>query len=217
MMIEVKTTSQIHTDGIKAVVYGGSGVGKTVLCSTAPNPIIISAESGLLSLVGKNIPFIEVKSIQDIGEAYQYCIKSNYDTICLDSLSEIAEVVLAEMKKTVSDGRQAYMKLSEALHPMIRNFRDIKSKHVVFIAKQKRVEDEDTGVAYMEPAMPGKVLPYNLPYLVDEVFAMRVDRKGNRILQTSADRKYTAKDRSGRLDAEEAPDLSLVFSKITGV
>jgi Cdc6-like AAA superfamily ATPase len=216
MAIKIQSTKDVHQDGIKVVVYGASGVGKTVLCSTAPNPIIISSESGLLSLNKKDLPFIEVKSIQEIGEAFNYCKASSYNTICLDSLTDIAETVLAEFRKEVADGRQAYMKLAEALHALIRNFRDLKGKHVVFIAKQKRVEDDETGIASMEPYMPGKVLPYNLPYLVDEVFAMRVNRKGERYLQTSADRKFIAKDRSGRLEAEETPDLSMVFSKIIG-
>ena len=105
MKINIKSTKDIATDhGIKAVVYGFSGVGKTVLCSTAPKPIILSAEDGLLSLHGKDIPFIEVKSIQDIGNAFDF-LKNNgdYETICLDSLSEIAETVLNEFKKENKD------------------------------------------------------------------------------------------------------------------
>jgi hypothetical protein len=64
--------------------------------------------------------------------------------------------------------------------------------------------------------MPGKVLPFNLPYLVDEVFCMRLNRDGSRYLQTVGDRKYVAKDRSGKLSPQEDPNITSIFNKIRG-
>jgi hypothetical protein len=215
MAIKIQSSKGCYTDGIKAVVYGASGVGKTVLCSTAPRPVIISAERGLLSLSSMDIPYVEVNTSKDIQEAYD-ALKSNddYDTICIDSLSEVSEAVLAELKKGVADGRQAYMKLSESMGGFIKNFRDIRGKNVIFIAKSKRVEDEETGSSQHEPYIPGKVLPFQLPYMVDEVLYYDIDRKGNRQLCTKASRKYIAKDRSGKLDEFESPDLTHIFNKI---
>ena len=217
MAIKIQSTRDCHVDGIKAVVHGSSGVGKTVLCSTAPKPIIISAERGLLSLSQMDVPFIEVNTIKDVGDAYNMVKDhADYDTICLDSLSEIAETVVYTFKKEAADGRQAYMKLAEAMGALIKNFRDIKGKHVVFIAKSKRIDDEESGTWQMEPYLPGKVLPFQLPFLVDEVFYYDMDRKGNRQLMTKANRKYIAKDRSGVLDEIEPPNLSEIIKKIRG-
>lgn len=215
MKIKIQSTSTVSSNGVKMVVFGGSGVGKTVLCSTAPDPFIISAERGLLSLANLDLPFAEVRTIAEIGEAYIYARDSKHDTICVDSLSEIGENVLEDFKKGVADGRQAYMKLAQAVGALIKNFRDIPDKHVVFISKMKREEDEDSGVVTYVPYMPGKVLPFNMPYLVDEVFCMRIDRKGNRYLQTAADRYRYCKDRSGKLEAEEPADLAAIIEKIT--
>lgn len=218
MKINIKSTKDIATDhGIKAVVYGFSGVGKTVLCSTAPKPIILSAEDGLLSLHGKDIPFIEVKSIQDIGNAFDF-LKNNgdYETICLDSLSEIAETVLNEFKKENKDGRQAYMQLSQAVTALIRNFRDLPNKNVVFVAKAKKEIDDESGTSSIEPFAPGQVIKFQLPYMTDEVFYMDVDRKGVRSINTIATRKFHAKDRSGSLEPKEPPDLAAIFDKIRG-
>jgi hypothetical protein len=217
MAIKIQTTRNVHVEGIKIVVYGSSGVGKTILCSTAPKPIIISAERGLLSLSQMDIPFIEVKTLQDIQDAYNMVKKdAEYETICIDSLSEISETVLNEHKKDVVDGRQAYMKLLDSMGNMIRNFRDLKGKHVVFIAKAKRIEDEESGTWQMEPYIPGKMLPFQLPYLVDEVLYYDLDKKGNRLLYTKTTRKYIAKDRSGVLDESEVPNLRQIFEKISG-
>lgn len=218
MKINIQTTKGLAADhGIKCVVYGFSGVGKTVLCGTAPKPIILSAEGGLLSLSGQDIPFIEVKTIEEIGAAYEFLKKNeDYETICLDSLSEIAETVLNEFKKTNKDGRQAYMQLSQSVSALIRNFRDLPGKNVVFVSKAKKETDEDSGTSSIEPYAPGQVIKFQLPYFVDEVFYMDVDRKGIRSINTTANRKFHAKDRSGKLNDKEVPDLTAIFNKIRG-
>lgn len=212
------TTTQRHTDSVKVLVYGESGFGKTVLCGTAPNPIILSAESGLLSLRNKNLPVIEIKSIKDLDEAYAYCIDSEYDTICLDSVSEIAEVCLGENKKSFKDGRKAYAETYDMVAEKIRKFRDINHKHIYFTAKQLRMEDADTGITRYGPSMPGKTMTNNIEYFFDEVLCLRIgETEGGekfRYLQTQPDIQYKAKDRSGALNDIEPPDLTKIFDKI---
>lgn len=219
MSVRIKSTKDVRVHGIKCCVYGDAGVGKTVLSSTAPNPIIISAEHGLLSLADSDVPYIETTSLKDVDAAYKHCVKSDYDTICIDSMTEVAEVLLADLKKEATntgktvDPRKAYANLADAAVAMIRKFRDLPGKNVVFICRMIRKED-DSGVVTFEPNMPGRLLPYNLPYMVDELFVMKMDRKGKRFLQTAFDRKFPAKDRSGKLEAEEQPNLTAIFNKI---
>ena len=48
--MQFTTTAQAVLDtGVKMLVYGESGMGKTMLTATLPRPLLISAESGLLS------------------------------------------------------------------------------------------------------------------------------------------------------------------------
>ena len=223
MAIKILSTKDVHTNGIKLVLYGASGTGKTVMGSTAPNPIFISAEKGLLSLASKDIPYIEVKSLKSLDEAYKYVIKSEYDSIIIDSLSEVTQTVLDQTKKTMIlesqtgkiDARQAYGKIAESIGNMIRNFRDIDGKNVVFIAKERKMENEDGSITF-EAYLPGQVLPFDLPYLVDEVLCLQISKKGERFLQTQPDRKRICKDRSDKLDEFEHPDLTAIFNKIKG-
>ena len=49
MAINLKRTSQVHAQGVKMLVYGEAGAGKTTLISTLFKSIILSAEAGLLS------------------------------------------------------------------------------------------------------------------------------------------------------------------------
>lgn len=208
--------------GVKLLIYGDAGAGKTRLVATAPNPVLISAESGLLSLAGFSIPVIEIQTIQDLTDVYAWATKSEeanaFETICIDSLSEIAEVILQNALKQVKDPRQAYGELTEKMMATVRAFRDLKGKHIYMSAKMQRLTDDDTGVTRYIPSMPGKRLGPDLPYFFDEVFRLGIGKtpEGNqfRFLQTQLDTQYVAKDRSGTLAAVEHPDLTHIISKI---
>ena len=222
MAIQLKSTSQAALDGIKCLVHGPAGAGKTTLCSTTGEPtIIISAEAGLLSLRKFDIPVIEVKSLDQLYEAYEYVAGpdgAKFSWVCLDSISEIAEVVLNHEKKNSKDPRQAYGSLAEKMTDLIRAFRDLPGKNVLFLCKQEKVKDEQSGALLYSPSMPGNQLKNGLSYFFDEVMAIRVekDAEGNptRWLQTSRDFNYEAKDRSGSLDMFEPPDLAAIASKV---
>ena len=57
--------------------------------------------------------------MQEIIEVYKWLVSSEeasqYETICLDSLSEIGEVVLADAKTRFKDARMAYGEMYERL------------------------------------------------------------------------------------------------------
>ena len=227
MAIKLTTTNKSATH-VKALCYGDAGSGKTVLCATAPNPVIISAESGLLSLSHLDIPVIEVKTLDDVTEAYKFLTESEdakgFETICLDSITEIAEVMLSQYKKDDKDPRKSYGALADHMSQLVRTFRDIAGRHVYFSAKMTRIEDEHSGISTFRPSMPGKTLVNGLPFFFDEVMALRIGEETDndgvvtkyRYLQTEPDTQYIAKDRSGMLDLIERPDLTHMFDKVLG-
>lgn len=222
--LTVTTTDQINlANGIKALVYGRSGVGKTRLMATAPGPIIISAEGGLLSLRDQSVPAIEIKALDDLNRSLDYLMGpagNSFYTICIDSISDIAEKVLANAKAGTKDGRKAYGDLADQMWDTIRAFRDIKGKCVVMVAKAQYVKDDTTGITRWAPSMPGKQLTQGLAYQYDEVLHLGQYKGAGgdfTALQTKADLQYEAKDRSGALDFFEYPDLTALFNKIYGV
>lgn len=224
MAITLKSTKDAALDGIKILVHGPAGAGKTSLCATTGEPtVIISAESGLLSLRGFDIPVIEVKALDQLYEAYDFVVNTeqgqSFKWICLDSISEIAEVVLNHEKKVAKDPRQAYGALAEKMTDLIRAFRDLPGRNVYFSCKQERAQDQQSGAMLYFPSMPGNMLKQGVGYFFDEVFALRVekDADGNptRWLQTSRDYNFEAKDRSGSLDMFESPDLAAIAAKIS--
>ncbi len=225
------TSQQTSIGGVKLLIYGPSGAGKTVLCATAPTPIIISAEAGLLSLSEKNqtkvfgsakdIPIIEISSMGDMIEAYKWLLTApeakQFETVCVDSLTEIAEILLKTEKGSVKDPRQAYGEMVEKITGMIRDMRNL-PQNVYFSAKQGMVADEASGLSLFGPSMPGKQLGPAIPYLLDEVFNLNIGKdsegKAFRYIRTQPDNQYSAKDRSGALETIEPADLGVIINKI---
>ncbi|MFM2058421.1 MAG: hypothetical protein RLY71_2806 [Pseudomonadota bacterium] len=224
MSIKLTTTAKAaQLNGLKLLVHGPAGAGKTSLCATTDEPtIIISAEAGLLSLRGHDIPVIEVASIDDVHEAYRFVTESadaqGFRWVCLDSISEIAEVCLAHEKKTNKDPRAAYGSLADQMGQLIRAFRDLPGRNVYFSCKQQRQQDQATGATLYFPSLPGQALGQGISYFFDEVMALRVEPdaegKPTRWLQTGRDFTHEAKDRSGALAMFEPPHLGAIARKI---
>jgi phage nucleotide-binding protein len=221
--INLKRTGGLSANGVKLLVYGQAGAGKTTLTATLPQPIVLSAEGGLLSIQDADLPFIEINSMATLMEAYKWLTESaeakDFKSVALDSISEIAEVVLNAEKKATKDPRQAYGAMQEQMADIIRAFRDLPNRHVYMSAKLEKTQDEMGRVLY-SPSMPGNKTGQALPYFFDEVLALRVekDAEGNtqRALMCDSDGLWLAKDRSGKLDTWEAPDLSAIIAKIGG-
>ena len=222
MATTLKRTGATSDGGQDFLVYGQAGAGKTSLIKTLPNPIILSAEGGLLSIQDADLPYIEIASMDDLREAWVWLGTPEgreYASVALDSISEIAEVCLNAEKKATKDPRQAYGAMQEQMADIIRAFRDLPGRHVLMTAKLEKSQDEMGRILYA-PSMPGNKTGQSLPYFFDEVLALRVERDadGNtqRALMCDSDGLWLAKDRSGKLDAWEAPDLGAIINKIGG-
>lgn len=221
-MIKLTTTANASPYA-NLLVFGEAGAGKTTLCKTAENPLIISAEGGLLALQDEDLPVFLIKDREDCNEVYEWLTKSNeadeFDTICIDSLSEIAEVLLADEKANSKDARQAYGVMNDEMTTLIRAFRDL-PKHVYFSAKMKRLVDDASGRVSFIPSVPGQTLLQGLPYFFDEVLALRIGvMEGGatyRYLMTKKDTQWEVKDRSNKLEPMDKPDLKHIIAKVVG-
>lgn len=233
--MEVKLTGSTPPGPIRMAIYGLSGFGKTMLAASAPAPLLLNAEKGLLSLspeniakvygadqtwVTYNVPFIDVASVAKLKEIYAWLqtpAALQYKTIILDSLSDTAETVLAEAlaNPTVKDPRQAYGILGNDVLGLVRAFRDLPTHHhIVFLCKAEKVTDDVSGSTQISMKFPGKMLQSGIPYLLDEVFSLEVAQNGARQLRTKANWQYACKDRSGKLDEHEYPSLLHIFHKM---
>lgn len=225
MALNWTTTDQTALEaGIKMLVWGDAGSGKTCLAGTLDpaKTLILSAESGLLSLRLQSINALRIDTVQDLADAFTFCQSAaaeGIENIVLDSLTEIGEQVLANAKKLVKDPRQAYGELIEKVLELAKKFRDLRGKNIIFLCKLERFQDTVSGVTMFGPSMPGKSVGPQLPYLFDEVFkidsAIHPETKEKyHFLQTGKDAQNVCKDRSGALAMYEPADLTHILTKI---
>lgn len=207
--------------GVKALIYGAPGSGKSPVSLSAPKPLILITEPGTLSLRGSNIPAYEAYSSQKIDEFFLWWFKSNetkqFDTLVLDSVSQMCETFLQDELNGTSKGGnkkhglQAYGSMAESVMTHLRPLFFMPEKHCYLICKQM-TED---GVK--KPYFPGQKLLVEIPHLYDAILHLGIHNVPGMGQVSSFQCRQTidivARDRSGRLAEFEPPDFGLIIKK----
>jgi phage nucleotide-binding protein len=233
-MLKIKKTGEIATKRFVALVVGPSGIGKTSLVRTLPDPeskiLIISAESGLACLDGTDIDVIEVdplKPMESLEEIYDAlttdAYKKKYNYIFVDSLTEIGQLIVSELKKDPHYGQPKnalpmWGKYGELMTTIVKGYRDLSDYSVIFTCLDAVEKD---GLEKLESFnLQGSSIKNNVKAWFDLVLFYKVyrDEEGNSIrkLVTDISESPLAKDRSGKLEAYEEADLSVIINKIKG-
>ena len=213
---------------LKVLIFGGNGVGKTVASITAPGPVLIAdAEAGLLSIrseiISGQVKAVKISNVDDL-KSLSMELKTTahgFATVVIDSLSEVQiqvmENVMASQKdKDVPAMRDWYVN-TEEMRKIIRFFRDL-PMNVIFNCLPKDEHDEQYGTTVRKPSLSGK-LPEEVCGYVDEVLYMFTKEEGDKLERyflTQPNERVYAKDRSGKLERFEPPDISNIYNKIFG-
>ena len=217
-MLNVKSTSNVSNLGINCLIYGQSGVGKTTLAGTLEGrTLIVSAEGGLLSLRRKAVDFIELEGqgsekIDHLKKIFKELISSEYDNLYFDSMTEIGQCFYDVASKEFPDEKHILKRFGhtkEVITKFIKLLRD--SKKNIFLTCLEKTDKDETGKRFTVPDIIGSVATTSPAYM-DFVFHMGIYEE-RRMLLTHSMNGIVAKDRSGRLDKLEAPDLGIIFNK----
>jgi len=204
MSIEVKNSKGLAiADGVRILLYGPSGIGKTATAITTGKTIIITSEKGDLTLNDYDIDIIHINSLSELKEAYIY-IKDNidkYDTVLIDSLTDIGETIVQELKDSnnysSSDTYKMWSDFTTIMTKITKSFRDLRGINVVLIALE---ESEKNGLdEKLMPMIPAKKAKKKLISLYDIVIRIGLDESNNRIFYTQPQEGFEAKDRSSKL------------------
>lgn len=207
--------------GAKILCYGAPGTGKTPICNTAPRPVLCSIEPGLLSMRDSNVPTWQAFTTKAIDEFFEWLLKSNetknFDTVCIDSGSQLAEVYLKEEVTKHKDGRKVYGEMSAKVMKHMEALYFLPQKHVYIICKQTTVDDG--GIRYNRPHFPGQDLNVKIPHLFDIILHLAVHNipgyGQHKAFKTQQSFDALARDRSGKLSEYEQPNLTEIFRKAT--
>jgi hypothetical protein len=218
--------------GVKCLAYGPPGSGKTPLVNTAPRPVMLVTEPGLLSMRNSNVPCWTGESTAKIEEFFKWAFESremnNFDTIAVDSVSQMAEIVLAETFAKNRDGRKAYGDMSKQVMEWLDGIYFMQQKHVWLTAKQTSYEDvtyslaPGTGMPIAQSKkkfthyFPGQDLNVKVPHRYDEILHVgtaTINGARHRVIRCWPTDEIMARDRSGNLAEYEPHDLSALFKK----
>lgn len=236
MMVEIKNSQEIDPT-IKILIYGPSGVGKTVFAATAPDVLFLDAEGGMLSVADKKIDRIKINSFKDIKDAFMFLKneKHDYKTVVIDSLTETQKKSMDEILKASGKDMPRIgdwgMNI-EQIRRMVRNFRDL-PMNVIITALEMNLTDEDEGISTKSPALQGKSLPQEVMGFMDVVGYMvaqekkiesegkgkkETEKKVVRAIRVQPTASINAKDRSpgGKLGIWVKPDFTEIYETVFG-
>jgi hypothetical protein len=204
-----------NRSGIKAIVYGAPGSGKTPVAATSPRPVMLVTEPGMLSMRGVNIPCYEAYTSNRIDGFFDWWFKSaeikQFDTLIIDSSSQLAEIYLQDAKTKNAHGLKAYGTMGEDVMEHLRKLFFQQEKNIYLIAK------EGTSDNMKRPFYPGKYLNVEIPHLYDMILHLGIHNipgEGqHRSFQCHQTIDILTRDRSGRLNMFEPPSFGEIVRK----
>jgi AAA domain-containing protein len=145
-----------YQESINMLIYGDSGVGKTVFCGTGERSLILGLESGAISAGRQNssADLWPVKSWQDVEDCYLY-LRDNahpYKWLHIDSLTDMQEKLLRHILGKAVAARpnqdpdipaiQDHQKWQNMLKRFVNDFNDL-PVNVCYTALVMRRENEE--------------------------------------------------------------------------
>lgn len=205
------------------LVYGDSGLGKTVLVGSSvivPEmaPVIfLDIEGGTLSLRNRypDVQKVRISSWSQLNAVYNDLLNNpgKFKTVVLDSITELQqfgmdEIMVRSIRKAEEEGEERdpdlpqigdHGKSNERMKKAIRHFRDL-PMNTLFTALE-RVDVDKKGRKHIKPFLSPKLSDQVAGWLdvVVYMYKKEVDGEIKRVITTSATDEVTAKDRSDSL------------------
>jgi hypothetical protein len=240
--LKIRTVAEAR-EYINMLVYGDSGVGKTMLagsCDDVPElrPVLmLDFEGGTESLVRTypNVNQVRVSNWKEMQQVYDELHRgqTEFRTVILDSLTEIQKFnMYGIMQELISNrpdldpdvpGMREWGKNLEQMRKFVRAFRDL-PMNAVFTALAKDQKDDLTGKVTTLPSLSGR-LSGEVAAFLDIVAYMYVRTVGKgeeaedkRLLLTRKTEKIIAKDRTQSLPiVVEDPTMQSLFDLINAI
>jgi len=175
---------------------------------------------------------------QHLAQAYPDLVRllAGKSIVFVDSITDLTRQAMAWAKTRPEsfsektgrpDARVAYGSLAREVIGLLKHLQHAQGRTVIFVGILERITDEFNRTTW-QPQMEGGKAGRELPGIVDQVISMSLfepegdgwrhdpERADTRRLVCRAGNPYglPAKDRSGRLDVTEPPDLGALLAKI---
>ena len=263
MALPIITADQrrAQQQGVKVVLLGVSGIGKTTQLKTldTDSTMFFDLEAGNLSVSDWDGDSLRPRTWPEFRDLVVYLAGPNpalpdqspfsqahfdhvcsvygdpasldkYQTYFCDSITALSRLCFNWAKSQPAaysdrtgkpDSRGAYGLLGQEMVTALTHLQHARGKNVIFVAILD-CKTDDFGRKVFVPQIEGSATALQLPGIVDEVVTLAEikadDGSSYRafVTQTINPYGYPAKDRSGRLDLLEPPDLGALIAKCAG-
>lgn len=221
----------VMQNGVKVLIYGIAGSGKTRFTTTAERPLLWAIENGLLSVKDDNIPAVSLPIKQEIDRVLAtytggqlkedpfQCVNefvdwvinpmngTEYQTLVIDSLSELSSLVFQFYDAVNKNGQKAYGDMADRMMIWIKKLYYC-NKDVIFICKEttRNVGSQENPVYVTEPYFEGQKTKLETLHLMDIVLRFQkksivVERRPTvyDVAVAKSTPEFIARDRSGKL------------------
>lgn len=215
MAIQIKKASEIARERtLNMLVYGEPGSGKTTFCASSKNPLYIDIEGGTIGISNKDIDVVRAKTVAEVKEAVQYAINNGYDTVCFDSLTRYAEMLIDDIIKEDKKSKAQIQHWGELVNQIKKMIWYLQQAEIssIFVCLEKEVDDD--GMVIKRPSLNGQ-LTQSIPGIVDVVGYLHTNQQGGVLLGLNPTSKYYAKHRAP-LQHKIKEVVNVTFDDATG-
>lgn len=230
-------TSKNNNDilGANILIHGLSGAGKSYSTTFLDNKktLVLDAENGLKCLNGLSFDkwnlFKKETAKEKLNSFVEFIkfvrlpeTKAKYNTLVIDSLTEIGEIILKTLEQDPEFADKTkvlprYGELGKVSIQLIKALRDIEGYNKIYLALSDYDKDQE-GNVYKGISYPGKS-SQKIPAYMDIVLYLtsQEDKDGNikRFFLSEQTGKVMAKDRTQKLNKKEYGSLDEILKKIS--
>lgn len=199
------------------IIYGPSGGGKTSLAATAPKPVFLDTNKGLLSIAGRpgleHVRAVDVDDVDAMENAFDNFTgtgaknwQGKFGSVVVDHFDDLQAMILEYLgerrkkrddRKDIDESEQKdWGVMATKMKRVLRNYKTL-PMHKILICGETR--DNETG--RLRPSLQGQ-LKHALPYFADHTMYLRIGKNGKRFLHLDSTDDFFAKTRAWWLPPE---------------
>jgi hypothetical protein len=209
----LKMPYEVSTDFfMKALIYGQPGIGKSTLALSMPKAVLIDCDNGVHRIAPSHrVPFLPVKTYDEINTVLASSDMAGYDTIVIDTAGKLLDymstwIIKNNPKMGRKDGALTLQGFGARKYEFINLLKRVSTmgKHLIFVAHEiEKGNDEDRIIRPEVGGSSGGDLIKEL----DLVGYMEALGK-KRTISFSPCGKYYAKNSARIDDTLEVPELN---------